>query len=118
MLSPASPEQRARHGDAGVDPDDAPPVVKPFAYAWRTFKRAGIGVYTDGFMYAGNLAYLTLMTVFPFFIVAAAVLSIFGQSEETQRAVSSFLHVLPPDVGELLRKPIADVLAARQGSLL
>lgn len=118
MLSPASPEQRARHGEAGVDPDDAPPVVKPFAYAWRTFKRAGIGVYTDGFMYAGNLAYLTLMTVFPFFIVAAAVLSIFGQSEETQRAVSSFLHVLPPDVGELLRKPIADVLAARQGSLL
>jgi membrane protein len=117
-ISPASPEHRAQHGEDGPDPEQAPPVVKPFAYAWRTFKRAGIGVYTDGFMYAGNLAYLTLMTVFPFFIVAAAVLSLFGQSEETQRAVSSFLHVLPADVSELLRKPISDVLAARTGSLL
>jgi membrane protein len=117
-ISPASPEHRAQHGEEGPDPENAPPVVKPFAYAWRTFKRAGIGVYTDGFIYAGNLAYLTLMTVFPFFIVAAAVLSLFGQSEETQRAVNSFLHVLPADVSELLRKPISDVLAARTGSLL
>jgi membrane protein len=117
-FSPASPEQRAINGEAGADPEQAPPAAKPFAYAWRTFKRVAIGVYTDGFTYAGNLAYLTLMTVFPFFIVAAAVLSLFGQSAETQRAVSSFLHVLPPDVSDLLRKPIADVLKARTGSLL
>ncbi|MEG3124008.1 YihY/virulence factor BrkB family protein [Sphingomonas sp. GB1N7] len=117
-ISPASPEQRAEHGEAGTDPQDAPPAAKPFAYAWRTFKRVAIGVYTDGFTYAGNLAYLTLMTVFPFFIVAAAVLSLFGQNDETQRAVSSFLHVLPPDVADLLRKPISDVLKARTGSLL
>ncbi len=117
-FSPASPEQRAINGEAGLDPEEAPPAAKPFAYAWRTFKRVAIGVYTDGFTYAGNLAYLTLMTVFPFFIVAAAVLSLFGQSAETQRAVSSFLHVLPPDVSDLLRKPIADVLKARTGSLL
>ncbi|QQV77808.1 YihY/virulence factor BrkB family protein [Sphingomonas aliaeris] len=117
-FSPSSPEQRAINGEAGLDPEEAPPAAKPFAYAWRTFKRVAIGVYTDGFTYAGNLAYLTLMTVFPFFIVAAAVLSLFGQSAETQRAVSSFLHVLPPDVSDLLRKPIADVLKARTGSLL
>jgi membrane protein len=117
-VSPASPEERAAHGEAGPKPEDAPPVIKPFAFAWRTFKRAAIGVYTDGFTFAGNLAYLTMMTLFPFFIVAAAVLSIFGQSAETQRAVSSFLHVLPPDVGDLLRKPISDVLKARTGSLL
>jgi membrane protein len=117
-VTPASPEYRALHGEEGLDPEAAPPAVKPFAYAWRVFKRAGIGVYANGFMYAGNLAYLTLMTVFPFFIVAAAVLSLFGQSEETVRTVNSFLHVLPPDVSELLRKPISDVLAARTGSLL
>ena len=81
-------------------------------------KRAALGVYTDGFIHAGNLAYLALMTLFPFFIVAAAVLSLVGQSAETQRAVASFLHVLPPNVADLLRKPIADVLAARTGSLL
>ena len=69
-------------------------------------------------MHAGNLAYLALMTVFPFFIVAAAIASVFGQSNEVQHAVSSFLSVLPPNVADILRKPIADVLAARTGSLL
>ncbi len=58
------------------------------------------------------------MTLFPCFITTAALLSLFGQSNETQHAVESFLHVLPPDVSDLLRKPIADVLAARTGSLL
>lgn len=92
--------------------------VRPGSYAFEVLKRTSIGVYTDGFIYAGNLAYLALMTVFPFFIVAAAVLSLLGQSAETQRAVVSFLRLLPPNVGDILRKPIADVLTARQGSLL
>lgn len=92
--------------------------VKPGSYAWKVVKRAALGVYSDGFIHAGNLAYLSLMTVFPFFITAAAIGSLFGQSEEVRQAVASFLHVLPPDVATILRKPIADVLAARTGSLL
>lgn len=92
--------------------------LHPGSYAIKVVKRAAIGVYNDGFIHAGNLAYLALMTVFPFFIVAAAIAQLFGQSAETQRAVASFLHVLPPDVSDILRKPIADVLAARTGSLL
>lgn len=112
-----TPEQRGRHrARARLDRQLA--KVKPGSYAFEVLKRAAVGVYTNGFMYAGNLAYLALMTVFPFFIVAAAVLSIVGQSSETQRAVASFLHVLPPNVSDILRKPIADVLSARQGSLL
>ena len=92
--------------------------LKPGPAAIEVVKRAGLGVFNDGFIHAGNLAYLALMTVFPFFITAAAVLSLLGQSAETQRAVSSFLHVLPPNVADILRKPIADVLVARTGSLL
>ncbi len=92
--------------------------VKPGSYAFEVLKRTVTGVYADGFIYAGNLAYLALMTVFPFFITAAAVLSLLGQNHETRQAVESFLHVLPPDVSDILRKPIADVLAARTGSLL
>ena len=90
----------------------------PGSRFFEVMKRAGAGVFNDGFIHAGNLAYLALMTLFPFFITAAAVLSLFGQSRETQHAVASFLHVLPRDVAELLRKPIADVLAARTGALL
>ena len=92
--------------------------VRPGAYAWEVAKRALIGVYNDGFMHAGNLAYLALMTVFPFFIVAAAIASVVGQSDDVQHAVRSFLSVLPPNVADILRKPITDVLAARTGSLL
>jgi membrane protein len=117
-ISPVSPEERALHGETGVGPEDVAPPVKPLVYAFRMLKRVAIGVWSDGFIHAGNLAYLALMTVFPFFIVAAAIASALGQSAETQRAVTSFLHVLPPDVSDILRKPIADVLAVRTGSLL
>ena len=114
-----TPEDRARHGGAArVRLDRQLAHVRPGSYSFEVLKRAVVGVYTDGFIHAGNLAYLALMTVFPFFIVAAAVLSLLGQSTETQRAVASFLSVLPRDVAELLRAPIAEVLKVRTGSLL
>lgn len=113
-----TPERRKQPGDGRALLDRHVAKVKPGSYPFEVLKRTAIGVYNDGFIYAGNLAYLALMTLFPFFIVAAAVLSVFGQNNETRQAVESFLHVLPPDVGDLLRKPISDVLAARTGSLL
>jgi len=114
-----TPEARSHdHGAARTRLNRGMAKVRPGSYAFEVFKRAAIGVFNDGFIHAGNLAYLALMTVFPFFIVAAAILSIFGQGVETVRAVESFLNVLPPNVADLLRKPIADVLAARTGSLL
>ena len=113
-----TPEDRKHHGHARVRLDRQLAKVKPGSFAFEVLKRAGVGVYTDGFIHAGNLAYLALMTVFPFFIVAAAILAVLGQNDEIRQAVESFLHVLPPDVADILRKPIADVLTARTGSLL
>ena len=112
QISPESPELRA---ERGYHERTGKPI---WARAWIVTKRVIIGIFDNGFMYAGNLAYLALMTVFPFFILAAAIASIFGQSRETVRTVESFLYTLPPSVGEILRKPIADVLAARTGPLL
>ena len=117
QISPVSPEVRAVRGEAGVTPSDVPPAVRLPARAWQVLRRVLIGVFSDGFIHAGNLAYLALLTVFPFFILAAAIASLIGQSAETQRAVASFLHVLPANVAELLEKPIHDVLRARTGSL-
>lgn len=117
-VSPASPEERAVRGEAGLHPDHVPPKVRFAVRAWQVSRRVLIGVFSDGFIHAGNLAYLALLTVFPFFILAAAIASLIGQSAETQRTVASFLHVLPHNVAELLEKPIHDVLLARTGSLL
>ncbi|MEO5493095.1 MAG: YihY/virulence factor BrkB family protein [Sphingomonas sp.] len=111
-LSPESPELRATRG---FHERRGKPV---WTRAWIVTKRVVIGIFDNGFMYAGNLAYLALMTVFPFFILAAAIASIFGQTAQASHAVESFLYTLPPSVGEILRKPIDDVLAARTGGLL
>jgi membrane protein len=112
QLSPLSPEARAVRGIRERD-------GKPWYHrAWIVAKRVVVGIFANGFMYAGNIAYLSLLTVFPFFILAAAIASIFGQSSEAARAVDSFLYTLPPSVGDILRKPIHDVLGARTGWLL
>lgn len=110
-----TPEDRAQHPGRAAQLRER---LGPGSVVFEVVKRAAVGVYNDGFIHAGNLAYLALMTLFPFFITAAWVLSILGQSTETQRAVSSFLHVLPPTVSDLLKGPIADVLGKRTGSLL
>ncbi|MFS0737294.1 YihY/virulence factor BrkB family protein [Sphingomonas sp. 1P06PA] len=92
--------------------------VRPGTYPFEVVKRVAVGVYTDGFIHAGNLAYLSLFTLFPFFIVVAALASFFGRSPDTAVVVANFLRTLPPDVSTLLSKPINDVLAARTGGLL
>lgn len=92
--------------------------MRPGSYAREVLKRVVVGVYNDGFVHAGNLAYLSLLTLFPFFIVAAAVARLFGQTGEGLHAVEAFLRTVPPGVAEVLQRPITDVLTARSGSLL
>lgn len=118
-VSPQSPEERrkrmlrarARFG-RGME------KVKPGTYPFEVVKRVAVGVYSDGFIHAGNLAYLALLTLFPFVIVAAAVARLFGQTTEGLDAVNALMQAMPPNVAEVLRKPISDVLQARSGNLL
>lgn len=117
-ISPKSPEERARHGGTRATFDRHLAKVKPGSYAFEVVKRVLVGVYSDGFIHAGNLAYLSLVSLFPFFIVAAAFAALFGSDAETMRTLASFLRTLPPDVAKLLEQPLIDVLAARTGSLL
>lgn len=111
-VSPESPEAR-RHGfhkrlsDLGVT-DRAIEVTK----------RVAIGAFNDGFTHAGNLAYLSLVTLFPFFIVATAVARLVGRTGDGLQAVAAFLRTVPPEVADLLRPAILEVLEARSGSLL
>jgi membrane protein len=112
-VSPISPEERRTH-PVGRALDER----NPWSAAYEVVHRVVVGVFKDGFIHAGNLAYLTLLTLFPFFIVTAALASLFGRSEDTMRAVASFLNTLPPVVQALLAKPIYDVLTARTGALL
>ena len=112
-VSPEAPERRRREpGHRRLE------RLRLGARATEIVRRVALGVWSDGFMHAGNLAYLALTTLFPFFIVAAALARLFGRGADGLRAVDEFLRTVPPGVREVLRQPIVDVLAARSGSLL
>lgn len=81
-------------------------------------ERAAVGVYTHGFTFAGNFAYLSLLAVFAFFIVAAAIAGSIGETESGSRFVDAFLRTVPPSVASALRDPVSDAMNARTGPLL
>lgn len=119
-ISPLSPEQRRKQlasASAAFGPDVAR-RLKPRHYVWEVIKRVSVGVYNDGFIHAGNLAYLSILALFPFLILAAAIAHLLGQSQDAQLTVANLLARMPPDVADTLREPIDQVLSARTGPLL
>ena len=91
---------------------------RKFERSISIFNRVMAHTWADGFIHAGNLAYLSLLTLFPFFIIVAAIAGTFGQSDDALIAINNFLATVPRDVAELISKPIADVLTNRTGGLL
>ena len=75
-------------------------------------------VMTHGGVVAGNFAYLALLSIFPFFIVAAALGGVFGRSEYGAEAVQGFLAAVPPSVASVLAAPMEAAMYARTGALL
>src|SRR3954470_13709083 len=119
-VSPQSPEARRKRlasmrAAFGTEVEEK---LKPKITPWEVVKRVAIGVYNDGFIHAGNLAYLSILALFPFFILAAAVAHLIGQSQDAQLTVVNVLRRLPPNVAATLREPIQEVLNARTGPLL
>jgi membrane protein len=119
-ISPESPEARRKRlasmrAAFGTEVEEK---LKPRVTAREVIKRVAIGVYNDGFIHAGNLAYLSIVALFPFFIVAAAAAHLVGQSQDAVLTVSNVLRRLPPDVAATLREPVNEVLTARTGNLL
>lgn len=93
--------------------------MRPGGRIYTVLRRAALGVYADGFIHAGNIAYLALLTMFPFFIVMAALAQLFGRAPDVQHALYGFLATLPRSVRDLVAQPISDVLTANnKGALL
>src|SRR6478735_11056135 len=118
--SPLSPEERRKRFAAtraafGTEVEEK---LRPKVTPWEIVKRILLGVYNDGFIHAGNLAYLSILALFPFFILAAAVAHLLGQSQDAALTVANVLRRLPPDVAKTLQEPVQEVLTARTGALL
>lgn len=116
--SPYSPEVRrgTTNGRRRLPWLDTQGHAHMLTHIWTVVKRVAVGVYSDGFIHAGNLAYLSLLALFPFFIVAASIASIFGQTQDGTEAVNAFFMAVPHNVADVLRQPIHDVIHARTGS--
>jgi membrane protein len=123
--SPHSPEARreraertarahAEHGIIRRSYEAIAPGSRPF----YVIRRVAVGTYFDGFIHAGNLAYLSLIALFPFFITATALMSAFGRTDEGLHALTVILSVMPPGVAATLEGPVREVLVARTGPLL
>ena len=123
--SPHSPEARAERAKRvklraraqGVI-DRGREQLGPGTRAYRVARRVVVGTYTDGFIHAGNLAYLALIALFPFFILVAAVLSVLGGSQGGETAIEAVFSLMPPSVAKALSGPIREVMSARTGIFL
>src|SRR5215218_4844300 len=119
-ISPQSPEARRKRlaGMQAAFGREVARKLRPGAYPFEVLKRVAVGVYNDGFIHAGNLAYLALLAMFPFFILAAAVAHLIGRTEDGAMTVATVLAKLPPSVASTLRAPVQEVLTARTAPLL
>lgn len=92
--------------------------VAPGTRPFEITRRVLTGAWFDGFIHAGNLAYLALIALFPFAITATALFTVLGAGDNGQHALDSLVASLPAGMAETLNGPIKEVLAARTGPLL
>jgi len=81
-------------------------------------KRTIVGTVNDGTIHAGNLAYLSMLSIFPFFILGAAVFSVVGEEGDRAAMIATILTALPPVVREVIGPVARDVITSRSGWLL
>ncbi|WAC23876.1 YihY/virulence factor BrkB family protein [Blastomonas sp. SL216] len=93
-------------------------LSKHYVQAKAILREVAANVATNGGVVAGNFAYLALLSVFPFFVVAAALGGVFGRSEYGQEAVRAFLAAVPPSMADVLAGPVEASMTARTGPLL
>lgn len=117
-ISPESPEARRNHPNQPSSVRGWRHLVGPGSKPFEIVRRTVIGVFNEGFIHAGNLAYLSLLTLFPFFILIAAIAQLIGKPEENMAAISVMLATVPPSVAQIVSATAREVLTARTGSLL
>jgi membrane protein len=117
-LSPEARRKEALKHRAGLPAEAPPPQRTPRQKALEIAKRVLIGTYTDGFIHAGNLAYMAVLTIFPFFITGAAIFALLGDKSDQSASINAILTAMPRIVGDTIRPVANSVVEARSGWLL
>lgn len=90
----------------------------PHSRNFEIVRRVVVGAFNDGFIHAGNLAYMSMLSIFPFFITGAAIFSAIGEEGERAAMIGALLAALPPVVGEVIGPVARSVVDQRTGWLL
>lgn len=90
---------------------------------WRrpllVLRRTAIGFWEDdSFILAGHLAYLSLLTIFPFLLFLFKLAGALGRTQEGLDAARGFLDALPANVASVLEAPIRQVLSEGNSGVL
>ena len=117
-LSPEARRKEALKHRVGLQPDHLPRLTRK-QKAIEVTKRVLIGTYTDGFIHAGNLAYMAVLAIFPFFITGAAIFALLGvQSDDRAASIDAILREMPRIVRDTIRPVANAVVENRHGWLL
>ena len=111
-LSPEARRQAALHHSISQG------TTRTAGRAIEIARRVLVGTWNDGFIHAGNLAYLALLALFPFFIFGAAVFSAVGEAGDRAASITAVLSTLPPMVSKVIEPVALNVIDARSGWLL
>ncbi len=85
---------------------------------YEVVKRTLVGTWHDGFIHAGNLAYLSMLAIFPFFILGAALFELVGGRERASELVTAVLSTVPPTVSSAIGPVAEEIIFARDDWLL
>ena len=129
-LSPEARRMRAlaqpvRFSSSVSDPGSPPGLFNKIAHNigpgtrfFETIRRTAVGTWQDGFIHAGNLAYLSMLAIFPFFIIGAALFEIIGGRNRALEIVNAVIGAMPPSVASLIGSVAEEIVDAPQGWLL
>ncbi|MCH7807564.1 MAG: YihY/virulence factor BrkB family protein [Proteobacteria bacterium] len=94
------------------------PKPKEFRF-WRLLKQALKAYGRDNmYVYAGNMAFLGMLAVFPFLIVLISLSALMGQTEAGNQFLDYVFANLPDNVTAQIRGPVDTVLAETTGNIL
>ncbi len=116
-LSPEARRKEALRHRAGLTAE-VTRRMGPGTRVYEVVSRVLLGAWHDGFIHAGNLAYMTVLAIFPFFITGAALFSLIGEEGERAAAINAILLALPPVVAGVIRPVALSVIEQSSGWLL
>lgn len=90
----------------------------PLQKTMQVIRKVAVGTFDDGFTHAGNLAYLSMLAIFPFFILGAALFDLIGGRDNAAAMIATVTQALPVSVARVIVPVAEDVIYARSGWLL